>query len=97
VWIAFYVYFWSKQGQTLGMRAWRLAVADENGYPIGGKRALLRWFCALITCAPAGIGLWWRALDKDGRTLYDRLSRTRLYLLPGNPYPSPKKKRKNHV
>ena len=31
VWIAFYVYFWSKQGQTLGMRAWRLAVADESG------------------------------------------------------------------
>ena len=93
-WIGFYVYFWSKQGQTLGMRAWRLAVTDENGHAIGGKRAFLRWCCALITCAPAGIGLWWRALDKDGRTLYDRLSRTRLYLLPTNPYPSPKKKRK---
>ena len=98
VWIAFYVYFWSKQGQTLGMRAWRLAVADEDGRAIGYQRALLRWCCALSTCAPAGIGLWWRALDTDGRTLYDRLSRTRLYLLQTNPYPSPKKKRKKkHV
>lgn len=95
-WLAFYLYFWTRQGQTLGMRAWRLAVADENGRPLTTVLALKRWCCALLTCAPAGIGLWWRYLDVDGCTLYDRLSRTRLYLLPTNPYPSAKK-RKTHV
>ena len=95
-WLAFYLYFWTRQGQTLGMRAWRLAVADENGQPLTIARACKRWCCALLTCAPAGIGLWWRYLDVDGCTLYDRLSRTRLYLLPTNPYPSTKK-RKTHV
>ena len=97
VWITFFVYFWSKQGQTLGMRAWRLAVADEEGRNLSACRAFIRWSCALITCAVAGIGLWWRFLDKDGHTLYDRLSRSRLYLLPNNPYPSIKKKGKQHV
>jgi len=95
-WLTFYLYFWTRQGQTLGMRAWRLAVADENGHPLTTARACKRWCCALLTCAPAGIGLWWRYLDVDGCTLYDRLSRTRLYLLPTNPYPSTKK-RKTHV
>lgn len=85
-WIGFFVYFWSSQGQTLGMRAWRLIIVDNDRQVPGIWRALWRWFLALLTCLPVGLGFWWQLLDTDKRTLYDRLSRTSLYLVDKNPY-----------
>lgn len=82
----FFAYFWSRQSQTLGMRAWRLVVVDEQGRSPGLWQASLRWFMALITLLPLGVGLWWSLFDRDKRTLYGRFSRTRLYLLAENPY-----------
>lgn len=84
--LLFYAYFWCKQSQTLGMRAWRLVVVDDNGRSPDFSRACLRWLMALLTLLPVGLGLWWRFMDRDGRTLYDRLSHTRLLVLKENPY-----------
>jgi len=39
--------------------------------------ALRRLAFATLTLAPAGLGLWWVPLDRDGLSWYDRLSRTR--------------------
>ncbi|UJF23910.1 RDD family protein [Suttonella sp. R2A3] len=83
----FFTYFWSRQSQTLGMRAWRLIVVNEQGQSPTLTQAFMRWIYALITLLPAGLGLWWRWFDTDRRSLYDRLSRTRLYRLNRNPYP----------
>ena len=85
-WALFYGYFWSAQGQTLGMRAWRLLLVDERGASLKFGPALYRWLMALITCLPLGLGLFWRLWDRDGRTLYDRWSHSRLYVLDKNPY-----------
>ena len=85
----FYAYFWSHQSQTLGMRAWRLVVVDERGGSPRLWQAALRWFMALITLLPFGIGLWWRFFDREKRTLYDIFSRTRLFMLTENPYKKP--------
>ena len=41
-WLAFYLFFWRRQGQTLGMAAWRIFVVDENGQPPDLKQCLLR-------------------------------------------------------
>lgn len=82
----FFAYFWSRQSQTLGMRAWRLVVVDEAGRSPAFWRASLRWLLALITLLPLGAGLWWSLFDRDRRTLYGRFSRTRLYVLAENPY-----------
>lgn len=86
VWAGFFTFFWSKQSQTLGMRAWRLVVTDNSGQSPSCARALLRWLMALLTLLPAGIGLWYRWLDADRRSLYDRLSGTRMYVVAQNPY-----------
>ena len=86
IWAGFFAYFWSQQSQTLGMRAWKLVVIDENGHSPTFARALLRWLMALLTLLPAGLGLWWRWLDTDKRSLYDCLSGTRIFLLSRNPY-----------
>ena len=42
VMIGFYVYFWSKGGQTIGMKAWRLRVQNSDGSNIKVTQALIR-------------------------------------------------------
>lgn len=40
--IAFYGYFWTKAGQTLGMKAWRLRVQNSDGSNISWTQAIIR-------------------------------------------------------
>ncbi|GLS89527.1 RDD family protein [Psychromonas marina] len=40
--VGFYGYFWSKGGQTIGMKAWRLRVQNSDGSNIGFTQALIR-------------------------------------------------------
>lgn len=40
--IGFYTYFWSKAGQTIGMKAWRLRVQNSDGSNISFTQALIR-------------------------------------------------------
>lgn len=42
----FYGYFWTRNGQTLGMQTWRLQVRRADGHP-------LRWSDAIARCASA--------------------------------------------
>ena len=85
-WATFYIYFWSAQGQTLGMRAWRLIVCDDQGHSLKIGRAAKRFLWLVLTLLPLGLGWFWRLWDRDGLSLYDRLAGTRLYYLPVNPY-----------
>tara|TARA_R110001583_G_scaffold9945_4_gene46311 strand:+ start:19727 stop:20284 length:558 start_codon:yes stop_codon:yes gene_type:complete len=40
--IAFYAYFWTKGGQTIGMKAWRLRVQNSDGSNISFTQSLIR-------------------------------------------------------
>lgn len=40
--IGFYTYFWSRGGQTIGMKAWRLRVQNSDGSNITFTQALIR-------------------------------------------------------
>ncbi|PKF63011.1 RDD family protein [Psychromonas sp. psych-6C06] len=40
--IGFYAYFWTKGGQTIGMKAWRLRVQNSDGSNISFTQALIR-------------------------------------------------------
>lgn len=73
----FYLYFWCRGGQTLGMRAWRLLLVQQNGQPVTLRQALLRAATALF-----GIGnLWlWLRFGK-GLALQDQLSSTQVVVL----------------
>jgi uncharacterized RDD family membrane protein YckC len=54
VFLWFYLYFWIKAGQTLGMRAWRILLIQPDGSPITLKQALLRLVVSLL-----GLGNFW--------------------------------------
>jgi uncharacterized RDD family membrane protein YckC len=74
----FFCSFWVHGGQTLGMRAWRIRVVRDNGANLEWGQAIARFAGALVAVLPAGLGLWWSALDVDRRAWHDRWTRTRV-------------------
>ncbi len=73
---AYFVISWTRIGQTIGMRAWRLKLQREDGGKIETWRALARFFLALMFLLLAGIGFWYALFDPQKRTLHDRLCGT---------------------
>ena len=78
---AFFGWFWTHGGQTLGMRAWRLRLLDEEGNTVTWRQSVIRVAGAYLSSLLLGLGYLWMLFDRDGRTLHDRLSKTRLVLL----------------
>ncbi len=79
--LLFFTGFWTRGGQTLGMRAWRLKVVREDGEDLSWNDALRRHLAALLSCLLLGLGFLWALIDKEGLTWHDRISRTRLIRL----------------
>jgi len=88
---AFFGWFWTHGGQTLGMRAWRIRITSHAGGPVSWKLAARRFVLALFSWAPAGLGFLWSLLDPDRRAWHDRLSGTRLVLVPRRSLPAQQK------
>lgn len=80
--VAFFCWFWKKNGQTLGMQAWRLQLRSNDGGELRLSQCLTRLLAAVLSIACLGLGYWWLWLDRDGLTWHDRLSKTRVVLLP---------------
>jgi len=76
-WIGFFVYFWTRAGQTLGMRAWKLYLCNEQGQTISVTQALIR-------LATSGFGLANLTVvcDPKQRGFHDILAKTRVVVLP---------------
>jgi uncharacterized RDD family membrane protein YckC len=77
----YYVLNWTRSGQTLGMRAWRLCALTDSGKPLGAGRAVARFFWGAVAWAPFGLGVLWLYADPEHLALQDRLSRTRVVVL----------------
>lgn len=74
---SFYVYFWCKAGQTLGMRAWRLLLVDKQGALLKPGTALLRAVLAL-----GGLGNLWLIIRwGKGLALQDQLTHSQMIVL----------------
>jgi uncharacterized RDD family membrane protein YckC len=68
----FFVFFWTRRGQTLGMLAWRLRIQRADGENLRWRDAVRRLalVAALLTPAAAGYQLVWREWnDANARTL----------------------------
>ena len=72
---------WTRSGQTLGMRAWRMRVRTRDGARLGWGHALARFAAGLVSIGAAGAGLLWVAFDRDRLSLHDRLSGTALEMI----------------
>ncbi|WP_299772989.1 RDD family protein [uncultured Pseudoteredinibacter sp.] len=71
-----------KGGQTLGMKAWRLILVNEEGKRPSWVQCYLRCLLAPLMLAAAGIGYLYALIDKDSRCLHDIISKTYMLQLP---------------
>jgi len=74
----YFGWFWTRGGQTLPMRTWRLRLVGTDGRPVGNRQALLRFALAWPSVLAAGAGLAWALVDRDRQFLHDRLAGTRV-------------------
>ena len=79
---AFFVGFWCHRGRTLGMQSWglQLHTADDKLPSVGA--ATIRFFAAILSWLPLGLGFFWQLWDAEQLTWHDRLSKTRLVHYP---------------
>jgi uncharacterized RDD family membrane protein YckC len=82
--LLFFTWFWQRGGQTIGMRAWRLRLVSHDGEPVTLGRAVLRFFTALLSWLPLGLGFLWVLVDPQRLAWHDHLSGTRLVVIPKN-------------
>jgi len=77
-WVAFFfVYFWTRSGQTLGMKAWRLRVQNQDGTLIDRKTAYKRLLPTLL-----GLGNLLVLFDRKNKlSLQDKVTNTEVVVL----------------
>ena len=78
----FNVHFWRRGGQTLGMRAWRLRLINDNKGPMTLMQCLVRFLVAIGSTLILFMGYFWVWFDKDGLSWHDRYSNTRIIREP---------------
>ena len=78
IWFIYLTWCWHKGGMTVGMRAWRVRIEDENGNRPSWRKSTIRFLASLLSTAAAGIGFLWALGDSRNRTWHDFLSGTRL-------------------
>ena len=78
----FFAGFWSISGRTLGMQSWRLRIENADGHKPGFAIATVRFFAAIISWLPLGLGFIWQLWDQEKLTWHDRISGTRLVRYP---------------
>ena len=75
---SYFVWFWTRGGQTLPMKTWNIRVVRWDGEPVGAGRAIHRYLIAVLGTVALGLGFAWALLDRDRQFLHDRLAGTAL-------------------
>lgn len=78
----YFVYFWTRGGQTLAMRTWRLRVVRSDGAAVGALRAAHRYSLAVVGSAALGATFFWALVDRERLFLHDRLAGTAIVDVP---------------
>ncbi|AYQ56319.1 RDD domain containing protein [Bathymodiolus thermophilus thioautotrophic gill symbiont] len=76
-----YFYFawsWVKGRQTLGMKAWKFHIVQNNNKNITHQQALIRFVLSIVSFSTLGLGFVYQLFNKDNLALHDRLSNTKL-------------------
>lgn len=75
---AYFVWNWTRGGQTLAMQTWRIRLTGRHGEALTPSLAMKRYVLASLFF---GVSFIWALFDREGCYLHDRLSGTRLSLL----------------
>lgn len=58
----YFVYFWTRTGQTLAMQTWHIRLVTRDGQPVRPIRALCRYVLAWLWFVPALAAVWFSGL-----------------------------------
>lgn len=78
VWLAYLWWCWTRAGQTLGMRAWKVRIETVQGHAPGTRESLRRFAVAWVSAACLGLGYFSSLWRQDKACWHDRASGTRL-------------------
>jgi len=69
---------WHYGGMTVGMRAWKVKLINQQGELVSWPGCLLRFFVAAISLATFGMGFLWALYDPKNRAWHDLAASTLL-------------------
>lgn len=75
---AYFVFSWSRGGQTLALKTWRMRIERADGSALRPRAALHRFLLASLGALLLGAGYLWAFFDREKQFLHDRLAGTRL-------------------
>ena len=78
----FYGWFWTTGGQTLGLLAWKLRVANADGQSISWEQAAIRYVTAVFSWGFFGLGFVWILFNDERLSWHDIASNSRVLLKP---------------
>lgn len=78
----FFGFFWTKNGQTLGMQVWHIRVQNKNNTTITWTQALLRFLMGGISWIAFGVGHLWPLFDNEKRSWQCIFSESELVKIP---------------
>ena len=78
----YYFICWRKQGQSLGMKAWRLKLQKTNGELADPKQCIQRSIIAPFSLGFFGLGYLWCLISSSRGCLHDQVTQTEVILLP---------------
>ena len=78
---AYFVWCWTKTGQTLATKTWKIrlvsqGLASQKKSTLSIKQAIIRYALASASLLACGLGFIWALVDKDRLFLHDRLLKT---------------------
>lgn len=74
----YFVVFWTRGGQTLAMKTWRIRLVTAEGGAVSMPLCVRRYALAFAGLLCVGLGFLWAVFDREHQFLHDRLSGTRL-------------------
>ena len=80
----YFLYFWKRSGQTVGMKAWRIRLVNRKKEAISVKQLLIRQLVAIPAYCLLLLGVIWQYWDKSGLNWHDHASGTKLIYIPKN-------------
>ncbi len=76
--VAYFVGFWTAGGQTPGKMAMGLHVVKQDGSPIDGSTAALRYVGYILSGIALGLGFLWIIWDPQHEGWHDKIAKTRV-------------------
>jgi len=62
----YFIWFWSRGGQTVAMKAWHVRLVDTGGAPVTQPRALARYLLSWLWFLPALATVWAAGIHDGG-------------------------------